>query len=42
VTALEALQDALRQQKATIGELSRGAEVLSSRGLSTALDARSR
>ena len=37
--ALEALHDALRQRKTTIAELSRVAEVLPSRRLSTALDA---
>ena len=37
--ALEALQDALRQRKTTIAELSRVAEVLPSRRLSAALDA---
>lgn len=37
--ALEALQDALRQRKVTIAELSRVADVLPSRRLSAALDA---
>lgn len=37
--ALEALQDALRQRKTTIAELSRVAEVLPSRRLSAALEA---
>lgn len=37
--AMEALQDALLQRKATIAELSRVAEVLPSRRLSAALDA---
>ncbi len=40
-TAMEALQDALRQRKATVAELSRVAEVLPSRRLSAALDVRS-
>ena len=40
-TAMEALQDALRRRKVTIAELSRVAEVLPSRRLSAALDARS-
>lgn len=39
-TALEALQDALRQRKTTIAELSRIAESLPSRRLSAALDLR--
>ena len=39
--AMEALQDALRQRKVTIAELSRGVEVLPSRLLSAALDLRS-
>lgn len=40
-TAMEALNDALRQRKVTIGELSRVEEVLPSRRLRAALDARS-
>lgn len=40
-TAIEALQDALRQRKATVAELSRVAEVLPSRRLAAALDVRS-
>jgi predicted transcriptional regulator of viral defense system len=39
--AIEALQDALRQRKVTIAELSRVAEVLPSRRLDAALDMRS-
>jgi predicted transcriptional regulator of viral defense system len=39
--AMEALQDGLRQRKVTIAELSRVVEVLPSRRLSAALDARS-
>ncbi len=39
--AMEAFQDALRQRKTTVAELSRVAEVLPSRRLSAALDARS-
>lgn len=39
--AMEALQDALRQRKVTIAELSRVEEVLPSRRLSAALDLRS-
>lgn len=39
--AIEALQDALRQRKVTIAELSRIVEVLPSRRLSAALDMRS-
>ncbi|MBK7949072.1 MAG: type IV toxin-antitoxin system AbiEi family antitoxin domain-containing protein [Deltaproteobacteria bacterium] len=39
--AMEALQDGLRQRKLTIAELSRVEEVLPSRRLSAALDARS-
>lgn len=39
--AIEALEDALRQRKLTIGELSRLEEVFPSRRLSAALDARS-
>ncbi len=39
--AMEALQDALRQRKVTIAELSRVEEVLPSRRLAAALDARS-
>jgi len=39
--AMEALQDVLRQRKATIAELSRVVEVLPSRRLSAALDTRS-
>ncbi|MGH9380900.1 MAG: type IV toxin-antitoxin system AbiEi family antitoxin domain-containing protein [Thermoanaerobaculia bacterium] len=39
--AMEALQDALRQRKTTVAELSRVEEVLPSRRLSAALDARS-
>lgn len=39
--AMEALQDALRQRKVTIAELSRFAEVLPSRRLAAALDVRS-
>jgi len=39
--AMEALQDALRQRKVTVAELSRVAEVLPSRRLSAALDLRS-
>ena len=39
--AMEALQDALRQRKVTIAELSRVAEVLPSRRLTAALDVRS-
>ncbi|MCW5571989.1 MAG: type IV toxin-antitoxin system AbiEi family antitoxin domain-containing protein [Steroidobacteraceae bacterium] len=39
--AMEALQDALRQRKVTIAELSRIAEVLPSRRLAAALDVRS-
>ena len=39
--AMEALQDALRQRKVTIAELSRAAEVLPSRRLVAALDMRS-
>jgi predicted transcriptional regulator of viral defense system len=38
--AMEALQDALRQRKVTVAELSRVAEVLPSRRLSAALDVR--
>jgi predicted transcriptional regulator of viral defense system len=38
--AMEALQDGLRQRKLTIAELSRVAEILPSRRLSAALDAR--
>lgn len=38
--AMEALQDALRQRKVTVAELSRVAEVLPSRRLSAALDMR--
>jgi predicted transcriptional regulator of viral defense system len=38
--AMEALQDALRQRRVTIAELSRVAEVLPSRRLSAALDTR--
>ncbi len=38
--AMEALQDALRQRKVTIPELSRVAEILPSRRLSAALDTR--
>lgn len=38
--AMEALQDALRQRKVTVGELSRVAEVLPSRRLTAALDVR--
>lgn len=38
--AMEALQDGLRQRKLTVAELSRVAEVLPSRRLSAALDAR--
>lgn len=38
--AMEALQDALRQRKVTIAELSRVAEILPSRRLSAALDTR--
>jgi predicted transcriptional regulator of viral defense system len=38
--AMEALQDALRQRKVTVAELSRAAEVLPSRRLSAALDVR--
>lgn len=40
-TAMEALQDALHQRKVTVGELSRVADILSSRRLRAALDARS-
>ncbi len=40
-TAMEALQDALRQRKVTVAELSRVAELLPSRRLSAALDLRS-
>ena len=40
-TAIEALQDGLRQRKMTVAELSRVAEMLPSRRLSAALDARS-
>ncbi len=40
-TAMEALQDGLRQRKVTVAELSRVAEILPSRRLSAALDARS-
>jgi predicted transcriptional regulator of viral defense system len=40
-TAMESLQDALRQRKVTIAELSRVAEVLPSRRLTAALDVRS-
>lgn len=39
--AMEALQDGLRQRKMTVAELSRATEVLPSRRLSAALDARS-
>jgi predicted transcriptional regulator of viral defense system len=39
--AMEALQDGLRQRKLTVAELSRVAEILPSRRLSAALDARS-
>lgn len=39
-TAMEALQDGLRQRKVTVAELSRVVEVLPSRRLSAALDAR--
>ena len=39
--AIEALQDGLRQRKLTVAELSRVAEILPSRRLSAALDARS-
>ncbi|MGH6886780.1 MAG: type IV toxin-antitoxin system AbiEi family antitoxin domain-containing protein [Geminicoccales bacterium] len=39
--AMEALQDALRQRKVTVGEVARVAEVLPSRRLSAALDLRS-
>ncbi|HEX7113972.1 MAG TPA: type IV toxin-antitoxin system AbiEi family antitoxin domain-containing protein [Steroidobacter sp.] len=39
--AMEALQDALRQRKVTVAELSRVAEVLPSRRLSAALNVRS-
>lgn len=39
--AMEALQDGLRQRKVTIAELARVAEVLPSRRLNAALDARS-
>lgn len=39
-TAIEALQDGLRQRKLTVAELSRVAEILPSRRLSAALDAR--
>lgn len=39
--AMEALQDALRQRKVTVAELSRVAELLPSRRLSAALDVRS-
>jgi predicted transcriptional regulator of viral defense system len=39
--AMEALQDALRQRKVTVAELSRVAEVLPSRRLTAALDVRS-
>lgn len=38
--AMEALQDGLRQRKLTIAELSRVAEILPSRRLIAALDAR--
>ena len=38
--AMEALQDGLRQRKLTVAELSRVAEILPSRRLSAALDAR--
>lgn len=40
-TAMEALQDALRQRKVTVAELSRVAEVLPSRRLTSALNVRS-
>ncbi len=40
-TAMEALLDALRQRKVTVAEMSRVAEVLPSRRLAAALDARS-
>ena len=40
-TAMEALQDALRQRKVTVAELSRVSEMLPSRRLSAALDVRS-
>lgn len=40
-TAMEALQDALRQRKVTVAELSRVVEILPSRRLSSALDVRS-
>lgn len=40
-TAMEALQDGLRQRKLTVAEVSRVVEVLPSRRLSAALDARS-
>jgi len=39
--AMEALQDALRQRRVTVAEMSRVAEVLPSRRLSAALDVRS-
>jgi predicted transcriptional regulator of viral defense system len=39
--AMEALQDALRQRKVTVAELSRVVEILPSRRLSAALDTRS-
>jgi len=39
--AMEALQDALRQRKVTVAEVSRVAEILPSRRLSAALDVRS-
>ncbi len=40
-TAMEALRDGLRQRKLTVGEISRVEEILPSRRLSAALDARS-
>jgi hypothetical protein len=40
-TAMEALQDGLRQRKVTVAELSRVVEVLPSRRLAAALDVRS-
>jgi predicted transcriptional regulator of viral defense system len=40
-TAMEALQDALRQRKVTVAELSRTAKALPSRRMSAALDVRS-
>jgi len=40
-TAMEALQDAVRQRKVTVAELSRVADVLPSRRLAAALDVRS-